>query len=178
MEYLNHLPLILQAACITGLLALLGVILTTSVTRGQLAISRQTLFVSMLPRRIEWNDKFRKAVKEWDGQMQTIINWEDYEPPEPTWLFEINNLVNEAAWLFGDEVANAARRIEKEFEKVKQLRIRARSKSDDSMESAMVIGSTIYDAYALFEPLKDAMRPMLYVGDIRNKKTPKRLRLR
>lgn len=173
LSTLSNLPLVLQAAMITGLLALLGVIVTTSITRGQLEVSRQTLFVSMLPRRIDWLDKFRKAVEEWDGQMQTIINYEGYDPPEPTALFEMGRLTQEATWLFGNEVAKAADDIEVQLEKVKGLRIRARAGGDTANEAAMEVGHAVFEAYQLFEPLNEAIRAKLYVGDIENKKAPK-----
>lgn len=167
----------IQPAIVTGLLGLFGVLLTRRVTKGQLLVQQQTLFVSILERRITWQKSFRDAVKQWDDQMPDIIHDKTGNPPPPTGLFAMGLLLSEARWLFGNEVAARAKDVDDQAKVLVGVRIKA---AGGNREAAEQVGPAMSRMYDLFEPLSDAIKPYLYLGDIKRPtsvvKTPMRLK--
>ncbi|NWK96695.1 hypothetical protein DM806_13700 [Sphingobium lactosutens] len=167
----------IQPALVTGLLGLFGIMLTRQVTKGQLSVQQQTLFVSLIDRRLTWQKGFRDAVKKWDEQMGQIIGDRKTDTIAPTGLFEMGVLLGEARWLFGTEVAAAAKAIDDQAKVVVNLRIAA---SGGNHDAAARVGDAVLLMYDLLDPLSDAIKPYLYLGDIKRPKkvvkVPERLK--
>lgn len=154
----------LQVPIIAGIFSIAGVMMTRSVTRSQVVVARQSLFASLYPTRVDWLESFLQAVNEWDREITKIIYATD-GPPEPTALFELEELTEKSRALFGPEVTVAAKSILKEWEIVKGTRIRAAS---GDRKAAQQAGHETLRAYRYNGELRRVCRPYLYVGDIRN----------
>ena len=92
--------------------------------------------------------------------------------------FELQRLIQEAACLFGEEVENIARAMERQLTVVGGLRTSARSGGKNARKE----GNSIYRLYEMFGPLSEAAKTKLYVGDIERPRgvvtKPTRLRKR
>jgi|GEM_PF-6143602 len=154
----------IQLAIAAGFFSLAGVLISRSVARSQVSVAKQALFASLYPERRDWLRSFKRAINEWDSQMQAIIR-SSAGSSENSALFEIEDLINSSRTLFGPEVTKAAREVEQALEVVRDLRIKA---ADGDREAARLASSQLTRVYRLLGEVRNVSTPYLYVGDIRN----------
>jgi len=143
------------------------------VAAAQAETSLTVLFVSLLPRRIEWLDEFRKAVAERQEEIAFRMNPDEHGAlPEPVALFKVSNGRRAARILFDDSVSGIASQIEKLLEMKTRLIIQLRSGSNKpSADELTAPGDIAVEIDAKLGELIEHCRPFLYVGDV--KRSPK-----
>lgn len=169
LTWIDALPDVIKGVLITGVVALAVAWLNARITAGQLQVQQQTLFVSMLQRRLDWLDSFRKAVRDWEREMaERIRSARPEDLPEPVALFEVASLRQDATWLFDPEVARLARAVEAQLEILVGTRTTAASgQGEHARNAAMQVGASTSLVYERLNDLMRATQPSIYVGDIR-----------
>lgn len=169
LTWIDALPDVIKGVLITGIVALAVAWLNARITAGQLQVQQQTLFVSMLQRRLDWLDSFRKAVRDWDREMaERIRSARPEDLPEPVALFEVASLRQDATWLFDPDVARSARAVEVQLEILVSIRITAASgQGEQARNAATQVGAITSFVYQKLGDLVQAIQPSIYVGDIR-----------
>lgn len=170
-DVLVDLPVVIQAAAIAAMVALAGTYVSTRITKGQLQVSRQTLFVSLLEKRIIWLSEFRDAVKARDeeiGEIPVAREGMSELGPAPVALFTVADLRRDAEWMFDETVAGIAYEIDQLLERKTGFVINARFKDgQEAQDAANAASDASINLLNLHADLVRACQPFLYVGDVK-----------
>ncbi|MBB3475892.1 hypothetical protein [Sphingomonas sp. BK345] len=156
------------AFCAT-LLSAISAWRSARVAAAQAETSLTTLFVSLLPRRLEWLDEFRTAVAERQHEIAFGMNPDAHGMiPDPVALFKVSNGRRAARNLFDDSVSGIASQIEKLLERKTRLIIQLHSRTDKvSATDLTAPGDIAVEIDAKLGELFEHCRPFLYVGDVK-----------
>lgn len=156
---------IFPPASLTLVVTACGILLLWRFQRSQTRLAERKLFLDLMPRRAEWYDRIKLALKgrEIERLEHVELLLRNEVPPNPEHLSKLWQLETEAGWLFSmDMVALTARLIEAD-KHIYEMQLEARY---GNMQAALEVGRLHTVLHAEQRKLQDYLVSYLYVGDI------------
>lgn len=154
------------AAWAPALIAALGIIYTRMSSREQVRVAERKLFLDLMQRRIEWVDKLNGAVSARHAEAALMLErlLRNETMGEPAQLWRIHECQREAAWLFGPPMPALVGELIGALGVVDAVRLEARQ---GDRNAAMSVGEKASLVLDVVGQINEAVRPYLYVGDIK-----------
>jgi hypothetical protein len=154
------------AAWAPALIAALGVIYTRMSAREQVRVAERKLFLDLMQRRIEWVGKLNVAVSARHAEAALMLErlLSNEAMGEPTQLWRIHECQREAVWLFGPPMPALVGKLIGALDVIDSVRLEARQ---GDRNAAMSVGEKASAVLDVVGQINEAVRPYLYVGDIK-----------
>ncbi len=149
-----------------ALITALGVIYTRMSSREQVRVAERKLFLDLMQRRIDWHNNLADAVSKRNAESSLMVERLLRNEPmgDPVELWRIHDCQREAAWLFAPPIAQLVGQIMKALSDVDDTRLKARQ---GDRVAALSLGERAHVVTELMTQIITAIRPYLYVGDIK-----------
>ncbi|WP_203309611.1 hypothetical protein [Sphingomonas beigongshangi] len=149
-----------------ALIAALGVIYSRMSSREQARLAERKLFLDLMQRRVAWLEQLEDSVGKREAEASAMLErlLQDEPPGEPEHLWRMHNCQREAAWLFGKPIADLVGQVIAASAAVDDTRLKARQ---GDRSAALSVSDKAWVVVNLMGAVTSALRPYLYVGDIR-----------